>query len=104
MSEMKRVSFTTLSNTTLSTTNFGPGGSAAGGLLGGISSGALTASSSRFGAGQQNADRVGTAGGSADRKINKTMRLAIELFPTDSCQYPEFNYSRLLHLEKVSPQ
>ncbi|XP_036323928.1 yemanuclein [Rhagoletis pomonella] len=104
MSEMKRVSFTTLSSSTSSTTNFGPGSSAAGGLLGGIGSGALPASSSRFGAdflpSQQNADRVGAAGGSADRKSNKTMRLAIELFPTDSCQYPEFNYSRLMHLEK----
>ncbi|XP_054725649.1 yemanuclein isoform X1 [Anastrepha obliqua] len=104
MSEMKRVSFTTLSSSTSSTTNFSAGASVTVGVSGGINSGALTTSSSRFGAdflsGQQNSDRVGPTGASADRKSNKTMRLTIELFPTDSCQYPEFNYSRLLHLEK----
>ncbi|XP_067617274.1 yemanuclein [Eurosta solidaginis] len=101
MSEMKRVSLTTVSSSASSLANFGVGGSNTAGSSGGINNSALTAASSaRFG-GPQNADRASAAGSSnADRKTNKTMRLAIELFPTDSCKYPEFNYSRLMHLEK----
>ncbi|KAH8311548.1 hypothetical protein KR044_006840 [Drosophila immigrans] len=34
------------------------------------------------------------------KSANKTVRLQLELFETDSYRYPEFNYSKLLHLEK----
>lgn len=104
MSEMKRVSFTTISSTT-SVSNFGAGGSAATGVVGAISGGALSTNTSRFGvdffSGQPNPDELNVTDAHSDRKNNKSMRLTIELFPTDSCKYPEFNYSRLLHLEKV---
>uniref|UniRef100_W8AYF3 Yemanuclein-alpha n=1 Tax=Ceratitis capitata TaxID=7213 RepID=W8AYF3_CERCA len=100
MTEMKRVAFTTLSSSTSSTVNLNAGVSGAAGILGGFSSASLPTNSSRFGAdflaGQQNVDGENVT----DRKNNKSMRLSIELFPTDSCKYPEFNYSRLLHLEK----
>lgn len=103
MSEMKRVSFTTLSSTT-TVTNFGARGNAATGDLGATSSATLATTASRFGvdflAGQPNPDGISAADANSERKNNKSMRLTIELFPTDSCKYPEFNYSRLLHLEK----
>ncbi|XP_062126375.1 LOW QUALITY PROTEIN: yemanuclein [Drosophila sulfurigaster albostrigata] len=35
-----------------------------------------------------------------NKNSNKTIRLQLELFETDSYRYPEFNYSKLLHLEK----
>lgn len=105
MSEMKRVSFTTLSSTT-SIPNFGARVGTATGVSGTIGGGALSTNASHFGvdilSGQTNPDGISASDANADRKNNKSMRLTIELFPTDSCKYPEFNYSRLLHLEKVN--
>lgn len=45
-------------------------------------------------------------GTSANQKASKTaksIRIKLELFETDSDKYPEFNYSKLLYLEKVGP-
>lgn len=78
MSDIKRVAFSTIG----SATAFGATGSGVGVGGGGAS---------------------GKAVSNTERKGNqKTMRLSLELFATDSSTYPEFNYSKLLHLEKVS--
>ncbi|KAL7730307.1 hypothetical protein ACLKA6_016558 [Drosophila palustris] len=36
----------------------------------------------------------------SSKSANKSVRLELELFETDSSRYPEFNYSKLLYLEK----
>lgn len=36
-----------------------------------------------------------------NERAKKTIRLNLELFGTNSDTYPEFNYSKLMHLEKV---
>ncbi|XP_064553179.1 yemanuclein [Drosophila montana] len=36
----------------------------------------------------------------SSKSANKSVRLQLELFETDSNRYPEFNYSKLLYLEK----
>lgn len=38
----------------------------------------------------------------SSKSANKSVRLQLELFETDSNRYPEFNYSKLLYLEKVN--
>ncbi|KAH8246997.1 hypothetical protein KR032_006480 [Drosophila birchii] len=40
--------------------------------------------------------------GNKPAKTAKSIRIKLELFESDSNKYPEFNYSRLLYLEKVS--
>lgn len=89
MTEAKRVTLTTISST--------------------VSSSLMTAGSSnpsRFGAdflAQTEKPTTGTTSSSAAAKgSTKTIRLNVELFQTDSSKYPEFNYAKLLHLEKVS--
>lgn len=88
MSEAKRVTLTTISST--------------------VSSTLMTAGSSstlRFGADflappdKSAATTTSAVGGG--KGANKTLRLKVELFQTDSNKYPEFDYSKLLHVEKV---
>jgi len=38
----------------------------------------------------------------SSKSANKSVRLQLELFETDSTRYPEFNYAKLCYLEKVS--
>ncbi|KAI8130470.1 yemanuclein [Lucilia cuprina] len=86
--EAKRVTLTTISST--------------------VSSSLMTAGSSnplRFGADfLAQADKSATTGNAsattATKGSTKTIRLNVELFQTDSNKYPEFNYAKLLHLEK----
>ena len=87
MTEAKRVTLTTISNSVTSS------------LLTTGSSGTL-----RFGADLlSQTDKPTTESCPAGGKgSNKTIRLNIELFETDSVKYPEFNYAKLLHVEKVS--
>ncbi|KAH8306257.1 hypothetical protein KR018_005322, partial [Drosophila ironensis] len=40
--------------------------------------------------------------GQAEAKEDKSIRIELKLFETDTNKYPEFNYTRLLYLEKVS--
>lgn len=89
MTEAKRVTLTTISST--------------------VSSSLLTAGTSgslRFGAdflAQSEKSAAGSgSGSSATKGSTKTIRINVELFQTDSNKYPEFNYAKLLHLEKVS--
>lgn len=83
INESKRVSFTTLSSA--SSTGF------AAGLPG-----------SRFGSEFLSATTEKSTNSTDKKSSNKTIRLSLELFQTDSCSYPEFNYSKLMHVEKVS--
>lgn len=87
MTEAKRVTLTTISNSVTSS------------LLTTGSSGTL-----RFGADLlSQTDKPTTESYPAGGKgSSKTIRLNIELFETDSVKYPEFNYAKLLHVEKVS--
>ncbi|XP_065372239.1 yemanuclein [Calliphora vicina] len=86
MTEAKRVTLTTISST--------------------VSSSLMTAGSSnpsRFGAdflAQTEKPTTGTTSSAAAKGSTKTIRLNVELFQTDSSKYPEFNYAKLLHLEK----
>lgn len=45
---------------------------------------------------------IANSGTSKPAKTAKSIRIKLELFETDSNKYPEFNYTRLLYLEKVS--
>lgn len=90
MTEAKRVTLTTISST--------------------VSSSLLTAGTSgslRFGAdflAQSEKSVAGSGSGSSatTKGSTKTIRINVELFQTDSNKYPEFNYAKLLHVEKVS--
>uniref|UniRef100_A0A1I8MNM0 Hpc2-related domain-containing protein n=1 Tax=Musca domestica TaxID=7370 RepID=A0A1I8MNM0_MUSDO len=82
MSEAKRVTLTTISST--------------------VSSSLLTAGSSRFGAEflAPTGKSAAPASSSSSKNGCKTLRLNVELFQTDCNQYPEFDYSKLVHVEK----
>lgn len=81
MSDPKRVTLTTISST--------------------VSSSLMTAGSSRFG-GDFLAPSEKSTSGLGNKNGSKTLRLKVELFQTDSNKYPEFDYAKLLHVEKVS--
>ncbi|XP_016977112.1 yemanuclein [Drosophila rhopaloa] len=58
---------------------------------------------SRFGSNILEPDTPLSAGSTSSKPTNKTakcIRIKLDLFETDSNKYPEFNYSRLLYLEK----
>ncbi|XP_073818412.1 yemanuclein isoform X2 [Musca autumnalis] len=80
MSEAKRVTLTTISST--------------------VSSSILAAGSSRFGADFLAPAEKPSAPTSSNKNGCKTLRLNVELFQTDCNQYPEFDYSKLVHVEK----
>uniref|UniRef100_A0A1I8NYY7 Hpc2-related domain-containing protein n=1 Tax=Stomoxys calcitrans TaxID=35570 RepID=A0A1I8NYY7_STOCA len=80
MSDPKRVTLTTISST--------------------VSSSLMTAGSSRFGADfLAPADKIAPSA-TVTKNGNKTLRLKVELFQTDCNKYPEFDYAKLLHVEK----
>ncbi|XP_055849097.1 yemanuclein [Episyrphus balteatus] len=117
MSEIKRVAFTTISSSTSASLN-GPGGGASSSSLlssasasggnGAISSMSMATSSAalhRFGVPDPPVTSQKSTGGSSTTttttsKLNKTIRLNMELFASNSNSFPEFNYSKLIHLEK----
>lgn len=55
---------------------------------------------SRFGSDFMDADAVQP--NKSSKSATKSVRLELELFETDMNTYPEFNYSKLLYLEKVT--
>jgi len=61
---------------------------------------------SRFGSNFLEPDAPPSAGSNNSSKPPtkpaKCIRIKLDLFETDSNKYPEFNYSRLLYLEKVT--
>ncbi|XP_002070137.4 yemanuclein [Drosophila willistoni] len=77
--EPKRVSLTTISQTE-------------------TAAAAAAAFPSRFGGGDFLEPEVPSA--KSSKTTNKSIRLKLELFETDSNKYPEFNYTKLLHVEK----
>uniref|UniRef100_A0A1B0GG94 Yemanuclein n=1 Tax=Glossina morsitans morsitans TaxID=37546 RepID=A0A1B0GG94_GLOMM len=81
MTEPKRVTLNTISNTVFSTI-----------LTAGNSS------STKPGADLLTPPEKSTSNNKSNTKTN--VRLKIELFQTDSSKYPEFNYAKLVHLEK----
>lgn len=87
MSEAKRVTLTTISsNISSSLTTGAPSGNF------------------RFGADflpQTDKSATAPSAPAGTKVLAKTIRLNVELFQTDSNKYPEFNYAKLLHLEKV---
>ncbi|XP_055902513.1 yemanuclein [Eupeodes corollae] len=123
MSEIKRVGFTTISSSVSSNIGTGsvsgngsgaPSLSASGGN-GAISAMAMATSSAalhRFGVpdpvtSQKSGSSITAAGSTGTgagttgtSKQNKTIRLNMELFASNSNSFPEFNYSKLIHLEK----
>lgn len=59
---------------------------------------------SRFGSNILEPDAASAAPDNSSKPTTKTakcIRIKLDLFETDSNKYPEFNYSRLLYLEKV---
>lgn len=104
MSEIKRVAFTTISTTsTSSSVNSNIGNVASGG-----NDAAATSSAAfhRFGVPDPvTSQKSGVAGSSSastatSKLSNKTIRLNMELFASNSNSFPEFNYYKLIHLEK----
>lgn len=113
MSEIKRVAFTTIStSSTSSSVNSNIGGS--GGLVAssfsasGGNDAVATSSAAlhRFGVPDPvTSQKSGVAGSSSastatSKLSHKTIRLNMELFASNSNSFPEFNYSKLIHLEK----
>ncbi|XP_075146836.1 yemanuclein [Haematobia irritans] len=80
MSDPKRVTLTTISST--------------------VSSSLMTAGSSRFGADFLAPAEKTLSAAPSSGKNGKSLRLKVELFQTDSNKYPEFDYAKLLHVEK----
>lgn len=95
MSEPKRVVFSTLSS---SVTGAGAGASSGNGV---ISSSTTAAALHRFGAPDPVTSlKSSSSSGGSGAKPAKTIRLNMELSASNSNSFPEFNYSKLIHLEK----
>lgn len=92
LGEHKRVSLTTISSSITQRSNINNNNEA------GFS--AMPSIFSRFGSDFMEADAVQP--NKSGKSATKSVRLQLELFETDASRYPEFNYSKLLYLEKVS--
>lgn len=88
LGEHRRVPLTTISTQRSSSNNNEAGFSAMPSIF------------SRFGSDFMEADAVQP--NKSSKAATKSVRLELELFETDMSTYPEFNYSKLLYLEKVS--
>ncbi|KAH8420715.1 hypothetical protein KR222_002886 [Zaprionus bogoriensis] len=89
LGEHKRVSLTTISTQRSSSSSFNSNEA-------GFS--AMPSIFSRFGSDFLDADAVEPS--KSSKSTTKSVRLQLELFETDTSRYPEFNYSKLLYLEK----
>uniref|UniRef100_A0A182P551 Hpc2-related domain-containing protein n=1 Tax=Anopheles epiroticus TaxID=199890 RepID=A0A182P551_9DIPT len=104
MSEVKRVTLTTISDVVKKGGGGGGGGSSASpfGSLSAFESTAATlnpfGSSSLAGKGVESSGTNGS-GGSAAKKL-QTVRLELNLFEPTADSFPEFNYAKLIHLEQ----
>lgn len=88
LGEHRRVPLTTISTQRSSSNNNEAGFSAMPSIF------------SRFGSDFMDADAVQP--NKSSKTATQSVRLEMELFETDMSTYPEFNYSKLLYLEKVS--
>lgn len=94
LGEHKRVSLTTISSSITQRSNINNNNNEAG-------FSAMPSIFSRFGSDFMEPDAVQP--NKSGKSSTKSVRLQLELFETDASRYPEFNYSKLLYLEKVSP-
>lgn len=93
LGEHKRVSLTTISSSITQRSNINNNNNEAG-------FSAMPSIFSRFGSDFMEPDAVQP--NKSGKSSTKSVRLQLELFETDASRYPEFNYSKLLYLEKVS--